>query len=90
MKLFYSSFLVFLFVSAGWSQNSKDLITADARTEKSDEAIRQIAALGVDSVPVEYFQKAKAVAVFTGLTKVNILFSQLIIGNGLFSLHSDK
>ena len=90
MKLFYSSFLVFLFVSAGWSQNSKDLITANARTEKSDEAIRQIAALGVDSVPVKYFQKAKAVAVFTGLTKVNILFSQLIIGNGLFSLHSDK
>ena len=81
---------MFLLVSAGWSQNSKDLITSEARTEKSDEAIRQIAALGVDSVPVEYFQKAKAVAVFTGLTKVNILFSQLIIGNGLFSLHSDK
>jgi lipid-binding SYLF domain-containing protein len=90
MKLFYSSFLVFLLVSAGWSQNFKDLITAEARTEKSAEVIRQFAAPGADSVPAEYFQKAKAVAVFPGLTKVSILFSELIIGSGLVSLDSDN
>ncbi len=90
MKLFYSLFPVFLLVSAGWSQNSKDLITAEARTEKSAEVIRQFAALGADSVPAEYFQKAKAVAVFPGLTKVNILLNELIIGNGIASLHSDN
>ncbi len=61
MKLFYSLFLVFLLVSAGRSQNSKDLITAMARTEKSADVIRQFAALSsADSVPAEYFQKATA------------------------------
>jgi len=90
MKLFYSLFLLFLLVSAGWSQNSRDLNTAAARAEKSAEVIRQFAALGSDSVPVEYFQKAKAIAVFPGLTKVNILLSELIIGNGIVSLHSDN
>ena len=79
-----------MLVFAGWSQNSKDLITAEGQTEKSAEVIRQFASLGADSVPAKYFQKAKAVAVFPGLTKVTILFSKLIIGSGLVSLPSDK
>lgn len=91
MKLFYSLLLGFFLVVPGWTQNSKDLITAMTRTEKSAAVIRQFAALGSDSVPVEYLQKAKAVAVFPDLTKVNILLSELIIGNGMVCLRaSDK
>ena len=88
-KVFYFLFLLFLFASVGWAQNSKDLSAAATRTEKSVEVVRQFAALGSDSIPVEYLKKAKAVAVFPGLTTVNILLSELTVGNGLVSLHSN-
>jgi len=88
MKIFTSLLFVFLFLPSGWAQKPKDLTTATARAQKSAEIIRQFAALGADSVPFEYLQKAKAVAVFPGLTKVNILLSELIIGNGIISMRS--
>lgn len=88
MKIFTSLLFVFLFITSGSAQNRKDLTTAAARAQKSAEVVRQFAALGADSMPLEYLQKAKAVAVFPGLTKVNILLSELMIGNGIVSLRS--
>lgn len=88
MKIFTTLFFVFSFVSSGWAQNQKDLTTANARAQESAEIVRQFAAIGTDSLPFEYLQKAKAVAVFPGLAKVNILLSELIIGNGIVSLRS--
>jgi lipid-binding SYLF domain-containing protein len=88
MKIFTSLLFIFLFVTSNWSQNQKDLATANARAQKSGEIIRQFAALGTDSVPFVYLQKAKAVAVFPGLTRVNILLSELTLGNGIITVRS--
>ncbi len=88
MKIFTSLLFVFLFVISNWSQNQKDLAIAGARAQKSAEIIRQFAALGTDSVPFEYLQKAKAVAVFPGLTRVNILLNELTLGNGIITVRS--
>ncbi|HXH70550.1 MAG TPA: hypothetical protein VNI60_09495 [Pyrinomonadaceae bacterium] len=88
MKIFTSLLFVFLFVTSNWSQNQKDLTTAGARAQKSVEIIRQFAALGTGSLPFEYLQKAKAVAVFPGLTRVNILLNELTLGNGIVAVRS--
>ncbi len=90
MKIFTSLLFIFLFVTSNWSQNQKDLATAGARAQKSAEIIKQFAALGTDSVPFEYLQKAKAVAVFPGLTRVNILLNELTLGNGIVAVRSCK
>lgn len=88
MKLSTILLFIFLFVSSGWSQKPKDLTTASTRAQKSVAVLRQFDALGADSLPFKYLQKAKAVAVFPGLTKVNILLSELTIGNGIISFRS--
>jgi lipid-binding SYLF domain-containing protein len=88
MKFYASLLLVFLFSLCVFSQNQKDLATAFVRAEKSAEILKQFAALGSDSVPVEYLKKAKAVAVFPGLTRVNILLNELTLGNGIVSVRS--
>ena len=88
MKVITSLLLVFLFSLCVFSQNRKDLTTASVRAEKSAEIIQQFAALGVDSMPFELLKKAKAVAVFPGLTRVNILLNEVTMGNGIVSLRS--
>jgi lipid-binding SYLF domain-containing protein len=79
-------FAVFIFVTSVWAQNPKELATGVQRAEKSTEILKQFAALGAASLPVEYLGKAKAVAVFPGLTRVNILLSELTIGNGIVAI----
>ena len=88
MKIFISLLFIFLLATSDPAQNQKNLTTAAVRAQKSVEIVNQFAALGADSVPFEYLQKAKAVAVFLGLTKVNILLSELIIGNGMVAVRN--
>jgi lipid-binding SYLF domain-containing protein len=71
-----------------FAQNKKAQ-TAAARTAKAVEVVRQFAALGADSVPVANLRKAKAIAVFPELTRVNFLIEELSVGNGLVSIRSE-
>lgn len=88
MKFYASLFFVFLLSLSVFSQNQKDLTTASERAEKSAEILKQFAALGADSLPVELLKNAKAVAVFPGLTRVNILLNELTMGNGIVAVRS--
>lgn len=90
MKFYAPPLFIFLFSLCIFSQNQKDLTTASVRAEKSAEILKQFAALGSDSAPFEYLKKAKAVAVFPGLTRVNILLNELTAGNGIVSLRFDE
>jgi lipid-binding SYLF domain-containing protein len=88
MKVLTIFFSILIFISSNPAQSRKDLKTAETRAAKSVAVIKQFAALGADSLPVEYLQTAKAVIVFPGLTRVNILLSELVIGNGIVALRS--
>ncbi len=88
MKIFTSLLFILLLVTSNRAQKPKDLATAGARAQKSAEIIKQFAALGTESVPFEYLRKAKAVAVFPDLTRVNILLNELTLGNGIISVRS--
>jgi len=88
MKLFKIFLLMFSLMLSASAQKPKDVATGGVRAQKSAEIVRQFAALGADSVPLEYLQKARAVAVFPGLKKINILLSELIIGNGIVALRN--
>lgn len=74
--------------SSIFAQNKKSQ-TAAARTAKAVEVVRQFTALGADSVPVANLRKAKAIAVFPELTRVNLLVEEFSIGNGLVSIRAE-
>lgn len=88
MKNFTIFTFILLFSVSISAQKPKDVATGGTRAQKSAEIVRQFSALGIDSVPLEYLLKAKAVAVFPGLTKVNILLSELITGNGIVAIRN--
>lgn len=83
MKIYAATLFIFLLTLVVYPQKPKDLTTAVERADKSAEVIKQFASLGADSLPVQLLKKAKAVAVFSGMTRVNILLNELTTGNGL-------
>lgn len=89
MKVIASIFLVVLFAVSALPQNQKELNTAAERAEKSSRVLKQLSALGSDSLPLELMQKARAVAVFPSLKRVNILLNELTLGNGLVAVRND-
>ena len=86
MKFIYSLSLIFSLSFFAFGQRQKDLSTAAERVNKSSGVINHFTNLGADSVPVEYLRKAKAIAVFPEITKVNILLNELFTGNGIVSV----
>jgi lipid-binding SYLF domain-containing protein len=87
MKLLMTFIIALLAASSGLAQNKK-AVTAAARAGDAARIVRQFGALGSDSVPFANLRKAKAIAVFPGLTQVNLLVEELTVGNGVVSLRS--
>lgn len=71
-------------VVTAFGQNNGKLATAKTRLTNSTAALKTIAALPSDhSIPAELLAKAKVIAVFPNILKINLLFQKAMKGSGL-------
>lgn len=76
--------VVLTFASAGYSQNNGKLDKAKTRITNSTAGLKAIAALSGDqSIPAELIAKARVIAVFPNVEKINMLFAKAMKGSGL-------
>src|SRR5262245_60691613 len=81
--------LVIALNSISFGQSDK-LTTAKTRTSNSTQAIKSIVELPAgQSIPAELLSKARVIAVFPNITKINLLFQKAMKGSGLASRRTD-
>lgn len=90
MKIYTAILCLLMLTVLVYPQKAKDLTTANERAGKSTEVVKQFASLGANSLPVQLLKKAKAVAVFPNITRVNVLLNELTSGNGVAAFRTGE
>jgi lipid-binding SYLF domain-containing protein len=86
-KVLFVSLIAILFSLFPTSYVRANLETAVRRSQNSAKTIKVVTDLPEDeTIPIEFFKRAQAIAVFPDVVRLNMLFSQGMKGYGVVSL----